>query len=107
MYTKYLVSDVGDHLPSNYLFMIVSALDIFDPLIISYKHTLSIIMDLFRRIYEQVQDFARTAVLVENHFAFARQHSLATNIGFEQIMHATPVSEIRKRILDSVIDVQV
>lgn len=66
-------------------------------------------MDLFVQIYEKVFEMNRTTTLVKNQFEYCRQTFTCFGIDgmFEKSMLANTVSEIRTRILDSVIDLDV
>jgi hypothetical protein len=66
-------------------------------------------MDLFLQVYEKVLEMTRTTTLVKNQFGYCRQSIPSTGISgmFEKGMLTITVAEIRTRILDSVVDLDV
>jgi hypothetical protein len=67
-------------------------------------------MELFRQVYEKVHDLSRTATLVKNQFEFSRQNIPLSGIDrmiFETSMLTSTVAEIRTRILESVVELDI
>jgi hypothetical protein len=94
---------------SHLLILTDSSFKSYDPLIISFQHTITILMVLFHQVYEKVLEMTRTATLVKNQFQYSRQNIPTSGIigMFEKTILMSTVAEIRTRILDSAIDLDI